>query len=629
MKKLVVYKRIFAVIITLAVFGVSAAQALADFDPNKIIDDKVFSDTQTFGGASGIQQFLDSKHSVLANTSPDFLQQLREPTDTALKTALQDPEPNLGRLRSAAELIWDASVKTGINPQVILVTLQKEQSLITKTFTSPTDLQRALNISMGFGCPDSGGCDPIFVGFYYQLFGNLDAAGDRYVGAPGSLMRSFTTTNGRGPGVDAQNQTFGTPLVRTSRVGDTITLTNTLGGPQNPQQYQAVTLSNLATAALYRYTPHVYNGNYNFWRFFNEWFRYPNGTLIRTSSDSQVYIINNGLKSPIPNFVIAARGLNPATTIVVSPTEFDSYNTGPMLGPVDNTIVRVATDPNNQLFVFENNQKHPVSNFVLSQRGLNAANALVVSQQEADIFPTSTLLAPKDGTLIKADDSGAVYVIMNGQKRAMSAFVFAQYKYSFKNVVTLPASEVAQYPDGGFLLPKNGTLVKASGDPTVYVLQDQILHPISGTVFSLYKYSFKNIVLLNAGELATAVKDGFVAPPDGTYFRAQDTGAYYYYKNGSKHSISPFVLKQRNVTTVAVKLGADESNALMLGTPLAPKDGTLIKGDGSGAIYVISKGQKKILDYNTWVRTYGKRAPNVLPQAEVDSYENYGAASSQ
>ena len=75
---------------------------------------------------------------------------------------------------------------------------------------------------MGFGCPDSGGCDSLFFGFYPQLFGAYDAQGNKYIGAPGSLMRSFTTPNGRGPGVDAQNQTFGTPIIRTSKINDIV-----------------------------------------------------------------------------------------------------------------------------------------------------------------------------------------------------------------------------------------------------------------------------------------------------------------------------------------------------------------------------------------------------------------------
>lgn len=610
--------RIFASLLSLAVLMPSIA--LAQFNPNKLIDDRVFSDTQTFGGALGVQQFLISKNSVLANTSVGFLLQLKEPQDTAVKTTLSDPQPSLGRLRTAAELIWDASLKTGINPQVILVTLQKEQSLITKSFTDNADLQRALDRAMGFGCPDSGGCEALFAGFYYQLFGNLDAQGEKYLGGPGSLMRSFATPNGRGPNVDAANQTFGTPIVRTSRIGDSIILTNTLNGGQNPQATQTVTLTNSATAALYRYTPHVYNGNYNFWRFFDSWFRYPNGTLLKLSSDSQIYIINNGLKSPIANFVVAARGLNAGSVITVSPNEFSSYETGTAYGPADNTVIRVEGEAAGKLYVFQNNIRHPVSVFVLQQRGLSAASAITVSIAESAIFPEGTLLTPNEGTLVQGNASKTIYLIQNSKRMALTGFTFGQYGFSFKKVVILPQEEVDSYALGGFLLPKNGTLVKISGDATVYLLSDSLLHPISGTVFNLHKYSFRNVVVLNGGELAGASIGNFVAPPNNTYFTADGGHNYFLYNNGTKHPMSNFVFKQRNVKRVAVNLSAGEASMLPEGTPLPPKDGTLIKGTDDPTIFVIIKGRTVALDFNTWSVKYRKQKPNILPQAEVNGY---------
>jgi hypothetical protein len=622
-------KKYFAIVFSVITFAGIVTPALADFDPSKLIEDKTFSDTQTFGGAAGIQQFLEGKKSVLANTSPDFLQMLREPQDQAVKKALNDPQPNLGRLRTAAELIWDVSVATGINPQVIVVTLQKEQSLISGTFNSTSNTQKALNHALGFGCPDSGGCDNLFNGFYYQLFGNLDAESNRWIGAAASLMRSFNTPNGRGPGIDQNGQTFGSPIIRTSRVGDVITLNNTQGPPNNAPATQTLTLSNSATAALYRYTPHVYNGNYNFWKFFNSWFKYANGTLLKLVGDNYTYIINNGQKSIVPNFVIMSRGLNIGSAITASPTELSSYDTGPVYGPVNNTIITVAGGSPNQLFVFEENTKHPVSSFVLTQRGLNATTALSVAQSEADLFPTGSLLTPKDGTLIQPQNSKAVYVIQNSKKMALTGLTFGQYGYSFKNVVALPAEEVVQYADGGFLLPKNGTLIKFAGDQKVYLIQDQLLHPISGIVFNLKKFSFKNVVTVNQSEVASAGMGGFVAPPENTVFRVTETGSYYIYTNGNKHSISSFVLTQRNLKKSAVVLSLEESLNLPDGLPLTPKDKTLIKGDASGAIYVITNGQKVVLDYNTWVKTYKKKAPTVLTQAEVDSYPDQSTNSQQ
>src|SRR3989344_9392700 len=85
------------------------AQVDPNFNPNKLIEDAVFADIQTFGGPEGIQKFLESRNSILANTNPAFLAMLKEPDAILLKQGLEDPGASLGRLRTAAGLIWDAA----------------------------------------------------------------------------------------------------------------------------------------------------------------------------------------------------------------------------------------------------------------------------------------------------------------------------------------------------------------------------------------------------------------------------------------------------------------------------------------------------------------------------------------
>ncbi len=607
-----------AVSAALAVFAMTAP-AFADFNPGLLISDAAFDNTQTFTGAAGIQQFLSVKGSVLANTDPTFLQMLREPQITLMKQALNDPEPNLDHLRSAAQLIWDSSQMTGINPQVIIVTLQKEQSLITGTFNSTSSLQTALDHALGFSCPDATGCSSQFGGFYFQLFGTIDSQGNHYLGAPASLMRSFNTAGGRGPMVDINGSTLGSPLISTSHVGQTILIGNTLGGPTNPPATQEVTLGDSATAALYRYTPHVYNGNYNFWKFFSSWFKYVNGMLVQVNGSPNVYIVENGAMSQIPAFVMMARGIVPATAQVtaIAQSDYDAYDHGPIFAPPDNTLITISGDSAKTYYVFENSVEHPASSFILSQRKIDPNAAFTVSTADAALFTTGSQLTPADGTLIQAQGSKTVYVAEQGSIYTLSAFTFQQYGYSFKNIVTLPAAEVASYTNGGFLLPKDGTLIKFSDSNTVYELKDQLLDPISGTVFNLNHFSFKNVNILSKGELANATIGQFLPPPDGTYFTAD--GMNYLYSNSAKDPISAFVLKQRSLKNL-VSLSSSESALIATGAPLAPKDGTLIQGNASAAIYVISKGQKVALDYATWVKTYKKAKPTVLPQAEVDSY---------
>ena len=450
--------------------------ALADiFDPNMLISDARFSDTATLGGAEGIQKFLEARGSVLANTSPEFVAKLREPGDVNLKSRLPDPRPNLGRARTAAELIFDAATSAGLNPQVVVVTLHKEQSLIEGRYSTDRALQRALDFALGFGCPDGAGCGELFLGFYHQLFGNYDAEGNRYVGMPASLMRSFYfevggIRVGRGPAVDANNNAFGNGnRIRVSKVGDTITLENTQGPPNNAPATQVVTLSNFATAALYRYTPHVYNGNYNFSRFFTAWFRYPNGTLLQATGDPKMYVIDNGLKRLISSLVIGQRGINPAI-VPVSSVELSEYPSGDVMPPKDGTLLK---NSQGQMFVIEESARKSISTFVAVQRKLQPAQAIAVPDDEVISYKDAGRALPAEGTLVKSSDNPAVYIITNNEKRLLSAFVFKQRSLRFADVLVAAPGELDTYPTGRLMTPTDGALVKPADCRSAHAYADR------------------------------------------------------------------------------------------------------------------------------------------------------------
>src|SRR5690606_12122624 len=115
---------------------------------------------------------------------------------------------------------------------------------------------------------------------------------------------------------------------------------NTMGGYAGITHHQTVTIANSATAALYRYTPHVFNGNYNFWKFYSSWFKYPNGTIIQRVGDTQQYVIDNATKRPFSSFVATQRKLNTTNVITVSQVEFDSYPTEKPMPPLDGTLIK-------------------------------------------------------------------------------------------------------------------------------------------------------------------------------------------------------------------------------------------------------------------------------------------------
>lgn len=155
--------------------------------------------------------------------------------------------------RSAAQLLYDAAQNQTINPQVFIVMLQKEQSLVGDDWPWPDQYDKAT----GNNCPDTAPCNPAFAGFWTQ------------VNNAGAQFNYYVTH------LDEYNYAPG--------------WNNILYNPNTSCGTQSVYIENRFTAALYIYTPYVPNqaalanmygtgdgcsayGNRNFWRMFNDWF---------------------------------------------------------------------------------------------------------------------------------------------------------------------------------------------------------------------------------------------------------------------------------------------------------------------------------------------------------------------
>lgn len=210
-------------------FSVKPARVLAaDFDRNNLISDGAFTNLDAMSTAN-IQSFLENKASFLKDYSEN---------GRSASQIIADAAHGSGEASGSINGI-DINTTTGtVNPQVILVTLQKEQSLITKTERDDEALRKA----MGYACPDGGSCNPNYAGFTKQV-----------ENAAWQLRYNYERAQGRG--------------FSDYQVGQTMNFSNSGGYPN-----MDVTFANRATASLYRYTPHTYNGNYNFWYYFDKWF---------------------------------------------------------------------------------------------------------------------------------------------------------------------------------------------------------------------------------------------------------------------------------------------------------------------------------------------------------------------
>jgi uncharacterized protein with LGFP repeats len=220
------------------------------FDPGNIVDDDIFYNARTMDAAA-VQAFLVTKGSEC--TSNLCLKNLRQ--DTWTRAADQYCTTYTGRAgETAAQIIAEVSRACGINPQVLLVLLQKEQGLVRTSDPTEGKLRKAV----GYGCPDTAPCDAQYYGFYNQLY----SAAHRfqyYRAHPGSFGHRAGVTN------------------------------NVRYHPNSACGSVPVYIQNQATAGLYNYTPYTPNeaalragygtgdgcsayGNRNFFSYFTDWF---------------------------------------------------------------------------------------------------------------------------------------------------------------------------------------------------------------------------------------------------------------------------------------------------------------------------------------------------------------------
>ncbi|UNK69738.1 cell wall-binding repeat-containing protein [Microbacterium sp. H1-D42] len=239
------------------VSGGPVKTSLAGFDAGNLISDAVFTNKTTMTEAQ-IQSFFTSKVKTCRGGSDKYgpivclkdfrINSVTMPADKYCKGYTG------AKNESAARIIYRVSQACNINPQVLIVMLQKEQGLVTHTWPSAW----RYDIALGQGCPDTAPCDPNFVGFFHQIYG---AARQMQLYMEG---RYFTWY--------APGKTW-----------------NILYNPNKSCGTSPVRVANKATSALYYYTPYQPNaaalragygtgdscsayGNRNFYNYFTDWF---------------------------------------------------------------------------------------------------------------------------------------------------------------------------------------------------------------------------------------------------------------------------------------------------------------------------------------------------------------------
>ncbi len=412
------------------------------FDPGRIIDDTVFTYKDSMS-VQQIQAFLEVKNSVCLK-------------NYVTPKALGNNQ--YGGNVSAAQAIWDAGQLYGINPQVLLVTLQKEQGLITTNNCTDYKYRSA----MGFGCPDTAPCNAEWFGLSKQLY-----QGARHL--RGFYANTLTYVPFR-----LGNYSIG--FHPNSSCGSTVVNIQTRG-----------------TAALYSYTPYQPNvdalnnlygsgsgcssyGNRNFWRDFSDWFGSPVGDLVRTVNNATVYLVSEGNKFPINSLNIMTDYAALGPVRFVSDSYINSLTTGPVMG-------RMVGSNNGTLYFVNAGIKLPFGSCnLVADYGYSCASVNYLTDGQL----SKLVNGPHASSFLKSAAGATIYYMENGKKRPIPSMRDLLGLNIPLSINSLSDYVIQTYPEDDLLFA-GGSLVKTADSSSIYVVNDwsgtKSLNPI--TTFSI------------------------------------------------------------------------------------------------------------------------------------------------
>lgn len=264
-------KRIFkiavgALALSLAVLPVPLSSAFGEggFHAGNIISDANMYQATPSMSQTEIQKFLDTQGADCNGSG--CLKDLHFDTKTFAPDDYCPGEYQGANNEPVSQIIYKVSQACQINPKVLLVTIQKEQSGLTKNLTTASQ-----GTLMGYGCPDRQLCNQLYLGVQNQIY---------------RAARQFQRYRLK-------------PTDYTYRADKTKSISYSSNSDCGASE---VTIENQATASLYNYTPHQPNqallsggrdscssdGNYNFFNMYSKWFGDPRSSVPATPASTPI-----------------------------------------------------------------------------------------------------------------------------------------------------------------------------------------------------------------------------------------------------------------------------------------------------------------------------------------------------
>jgi len=449
-------------------FSAPSTQAVSpDFNMNLIILDEQFTDSNSMSAVK-IQEFLDSQSGILKSYSLNG--------------------------KSAAQIIYEAAQTYQISPKVILTTIQKESSMITRT-TFPSGQQYYLDWVMFYGW-----CDSCSTGSNKGFANQVNAAA-------GAFRRYLNNIAISGH----SNAWYVGQFFPISRYNPHPCHDHELNrGLCTAEQTLTIIPANAATAALYTYTPHP-GGNYAFWLLWNGFGfdlrrYYPDGSLLKIKNSSVVYLIQGGLKRQFTSTSAFLSRYSYNSVVTVPADHLMQYENGLNISYANYSLLQ---SPQGGVYLLADDTKRPIkSRAAFKNAGFQSSEVIKVSWKVLKQYPDGEPITVDNifpsGQLFQNIKTGGVYYVKDGVRHPIRSKDIWRSQFGQRRAIPVSPEELDKYQLGDKIGFKDGELVasKNKGGAIYFISNGQRLPISSWAAFKAFNFNLKNVLRVDDQSLA-------------------------------------------------------------------------------------------------------------------------------
>lgn len=231
--------------------------------------------------------------------------------------------------------------------------------------------------------------------------------------------------------------------------------------------------------------------------------KYAPDKKIILGADNKVYYTENGKKKWVPSLTLFNKLKYNWSNVGNAGEEIQYYLNGKVMPYPDNTLLGATGSP--EVYVMEKGKKrHIISAQIFSLNKYQWKNIIMIPTEELANYETGQFLGYPENYLAKSADSPTVY-LLNGNSRQpfLTASSFINLGYRWADISTIARKEMDFYTEGTAIRYPDNTLVKKEGEPTVYVVKQNILEAIPDPeTFNARKYRWNDILRLSIPDFA-------------------------------------------------------------------------------------------------------------------------------